>query len=102
MKRNLREPLLLFLIRREGQPACAADITRDDARRGLVQEKASAFKELHQAPGTRKTPFCEQYKPPLTVQMFGHAFDRVGGGRVDGKRPPVDHDLAMKPARLCG
>ena len=44
--------------------------------------------------------FGEEDQAAIGLEVFGHAFDGVGGIGVDGKRPPVDHDLAVQPARL--
>ena len=51
MRGHFRKKLFIFAIGREGQPLRAAQITGDHFGIGLVQQKASAVKELHERAG---------------------------------------------------
>ena len=80
----------------------AAQEAGDDIRVCLVQEKAGAIEDLHQAAGSRQSAFREQHEPAVLLQILRHALRGVRRRRVHREAPVVDHDLPVQPARLGG
>jgi hypothetical protein len=82
------------------KPIRPPKITRDQFCPSLEQQETRAVKKLHQSAGFGNPPLGEQHEPSVLLQIIRHVANRVSGGGVDGKRPPIEHHQATQPVAL--